>query len=53
MRKVKYLLKEAYYLVMEHKLFFLAPLLTLFCFIAICFFYFGPSVVVSFIYAGV
>lgn len=52
MKKVTLLLQEALYLIKEHKLFFLAPIMFLFCLIAICFFYFGPTVMVSFIYAG-
>jgi hypothetical protein len=52
MKKVLLLLKETAYLIREHRLYFLAPLMMLLCVVAICFFYFGPSLMVSFIYAG-
>ncbi|MFA4989393.1 MAG: hypothetical protein WC576_01325 [Candidatus Omnitrophota bacterium] len=50
--KIAYKLKEMFYLVRKYKLYFLAPLLSMFVLLAFLAFYLGPSVVISFIYAG-
>jgi hypothetical protein len=52
MRKIQAMIKDAYYLVRQHKLYFLSPVLILLCALAILCFHFGPSIVVAFIYAG-
>jgi hypothetical protein len=52
-RKVSFLFKEGFYLVREHKLYLLMPVLLLFGIIGILFFHLGPKVLVTFIYAGV
>ena len=53
MKKIKYLVKEMIYLIREHRLYFLSPILIFLCLIAILFFHFGPGIMISFIYAGV
>ena len=53
MKKIIHIVSECRYLVRQHKLYFLTPLLLLLCVLAVLFFHFGPSVVVAFIYAGV
>ena len=53
MIKIIYLLKEMIYMVKKHKIYFLAPILIILAFLAIIIFYIGPSVVISFIYAGI
>ncbi|HPG73004.1 MAG TPA: hypothetical protein PLM49_01850 [Bacteroidales bacterium] len=53
MRKVKYILKQMWFLIRKHKLSFMAPLLLILAFLAILVYYIGPAVIVSFIYAGV
>ena len=53
MLKITYILKEAFYLVKKHKIYFLAPILLLLVLLTLIVFYVGPSVVVSFIYAGI
>ncbi len=50
---VKSMMQEMILLLREHKLYFLAPLLlTLVC-LSILVYYVGPTVVLTFIYAGV
>ena len=51
--KIKLVVKEAFYLVKRHKLLFLLPFLILLAALTILVIELGPSVVVSFIYAGV
>ncbi len=53
MRKIKYILKELFFLIKKHKLFFLAPIFIILALLAFLVFYIGPSVIVTFIYAGV
>lgn len=52
MKKILYILKEMMYLIRRHKLYFLAPVLIVLAFLAFIVFYIGPSVIISFIYAG-
>lgn len=47
------MMKETLFLVREHKLYFLSPLLLLMCVLAILFFKMGPAIIMTFIYAGV
>jgi len=53
MLKITYLFKESFYLIKKHKVFFLAPILILMSLLALLVFYIGPSVIISFIYAGI
>lgn len=53
MKKILYILKETFYLVRQHKVYFFAPLLIMLGILAILVFYIGPSVIISFIYAGI
>jgi hypothetical protein len=53
MKKIAYILKEMFYLIRKYKLYFLAPLLIALVLLAFLAFYLGPSVVISFIYAGI
>ncbi len=52
MNKIAYLIKEMFYLIKKHKLYFLSPLLLMLVVLAFLVFYIGPSVIISFIYAG-
>jgi hypothetical protein len=47
------MLREFKILILQHKLYFLAPLLLLLALIGILFFKLGPSMILTFIYAGV
>ncbi|MDD5196719.1 MAG: DUF5989 family protein [Candidatus Omnitrophota bacterium] len=53
MKKIIYMFKEMLYLIRKYKLYFLAPLLIMLVLLAFLAFYLGPSVVISFIYAGI
>jgi len=53
MNKAAYFLKETFHLIREHKIYFLAPILIILLLLALIVFYVGPSVIVSFIYAGI
>jgi hypothetical protein len=53
MNKIWYILKEMLYMIKKHKLYFLAPIFIIFVILAVLAFYIGPSVVISFIYAGI
>jgi hypothetical protein len=53
MRKVKYILKEMFFLIKKHKYYFIAPILIILALLAFLVYYIGPAVIVSFIYAGV
>ena len=52
MKKIFYILKELMYLVKEHKLYFLLPILVVLALISFLVYYIGPAAIVSFIYAG-
>jgi hypothetical protein len=51
--KVIFILRETIYLVKKHRLYFLAPLFIMLAILSFFVYYFGPAVIVSFIYAGV
>lgn len=51
--KLFYILREISYLIRKHKLYFLAPLFIMLALLAFLVYYIGPTVIVSFIYAGV
>jgi hypothetical protein len=53
MRKLKHILKETLYLIREHKLYFISPLLIFLCILAITFFQLGQSILLAFIYSGI
>ncbi len=53
MKKIFYLFRETFYMIKKYKIFFLAPLFILLILLALVAFYIGPSVVISFFYAGV
>ena len=53
MNKVTYILKEMGYLIKQHKLAFLAPILIVLAILAFLVYYIGPAVITTFIYAGV
>jgi len=51
--KVIYIVKEMFYMIKRHKIYFLAPILILLVLLALVIFYIGPSVIITFIYAGI
>jgi len=53
MKKVMYILKEMFYLIRKHKLYFLTPIFIILALLAFFVYHVGPAAVVSFIYAGV
>jgi hypothetical protein len=53
MKKLLHMLKGMFYMVKKHKLYFLIPLLAMLLLVGLLIYYIGPSVIVSFIYAGV
>lgn len=53
MTKIGYILKEAFYMIKKHKIYFLAPILVILALLAFIVFYIGPSAIISFIYAGI
>ena len=53
MKKIVYTFKEMFYLIWKFKLYFLAPLFIALVLLAFLVFYLGPSVIISFIYAGI
>ena len=52
-KKVRYLLKEMIFMVRKHKVLFLLPLLVVLAILAILVVCVGPTVITTFIYAGV
>ncbi|MBT4277570.1 hypothetical protein HOD96_02365 [Candidatus Falkowbacteria bacterium] len=53
MQKVIYILKELFGLIKAHKLYILTPILVMLALISFLVYYIGPTVIISFIYAGV
>ena len=53
MLKIASILKEMFYLVRKYKLYFLAPIFIMLILLTFLTFYLGPSVIISFIYAGI
>ncbi len=51
--KFFYILKEVSHMIWKHKLYFLAPLFIVLAVLAFLVYYIGPTIIVSFIYAGV
>lgn len=52
-KRMKNLFRESIYLIVEHKYYFLAPLMLIMVFLSLLFYKIGPSIIISFIYAGV
>ncbi len=53
MKKIAYILKEMCYMIKRHKLYFIAPILIVLALLAFLVYYIGPSILISFIYAGI
>lgn len=53
MKKALFMFREFKVLIVQHKLYFMAPLLLLLCLIGVLFFKLGPGIIITFIYAGV
>ncbi|MBD3264378.1 MAG: hypothetical protein GF375_04665 [Candidatus Omnitrophica bacterium] len=53
MKKIAYILKEMIYMIKRHKLAFLTPIFVILAILAILVYVIGPSVITTFIYAGV
>jgi hypothetical protein len=53
MKKVVYMIRQMLILIKKHKLSFLAPLFIILAVLAFLVYYIGPSVIISFIYAGI
>ncbi|NLO91043.1 MAG: hypothetical protein GX410_03490 [Elusimicrobia bacterium] len=53
MKKIAYLLKEVFYLVKKHKMYFLMPILLVLAVLALLAYHLGPGIITVFIYAGV
>jgi|GEM_PF-675438 len=51
--KFFYILQEMFHLVRKEKLFFLIPIFLILTLLAFLVFYIGPTIIISFIYAGV
>lgn len=51
--KVTYIFKELFHMIKKHKFYFFAPLFIMLAILAFFVYYIGPSIIVSFIYAGV
>lgn len=50
--KFFYILKEMFHMVKRHKLYFLVPIFIILALLAFLVYYIGPTVIISFIYAG-
>lgn len=53
MEKIRYLMKELYYMVKKEKLFFILPIFIALASVAFLCYHIGPAIIVSFIYAGI
>jgi len=53
MRKIWYILRQMFSLIGKHKLAFMTPILVMLALLAFLVYYFGPAVVITFLYAGV
>lgn len=52
-KKMGYIFKELFFMIRKHKFYFLSPLFIMLAVLSFLVFYIGPSIIVSFIYAGV
>ena len=53
MKRIAYMLRELGHLIRRHKLAFLAPIVIVLLLIGFLAFYLGPSLAITFLYAGV
>ncbi len=53
MRKILFMLREMGVLIREYKMYFLAPLLIVLALLAFLVYSIGPTVITTFIYAGI
>ncbi|MDD5629594.1 MAG: DUF5989 family protein [Elusimicrobia bacterium] len=53
MNKLVLILKECFHLIRRHKLYFLMPLLITLALLGLLIYQLGPTVVISFVYAGI
>jgi len=53
MAKILYILKEIFYMVQRHKIYFLVPIFISLALLTLLVIYIGPSVIIAFIYAGI
>lgn len=53
LKRMGNLFKESKHLILEHKFYFLAPMMITVIFLSLLFYKIGPSIIISFIYAGV
>lgn len=52
MKKLALIVKEIFYMIRRHKIYFLAPIFIILAILAFFVWYVGPYVIVSLIYAG-
>ena len=52
-RKTGCIFGEMFYLIRAHKLYFITPILIMLALLAFFAFYFGPTAIITFIYAGI
>ena len=50
--KIAYIIEEMWFMIKQHKVYFLAPVLLMLAMLAIFVYYMGPTAIVSFLYAG-
>lgn len=50
--KIAYIIKEMWFLIKQHKVYFLAPVLLMLAMLAVFVYYLGPTAIVTFLYAG-
>ncbi len=53
MDRIKLILKETFWLIRNHKLYFLTPILVVLALIALLIHTVGPAVMMAFLYAGI
>ena len=51
--KSRYIFREIFFLIVKHKLYFIAPILMVLALLAFLVYYIGPAAIISFIYAGI
>jgi len=51
--KIFYILKEMFYMIKKYKLYFLIPIFIILALLAFLVYYIGPTIIISFIYAGI
>lgn len=53
MKRIWLILKEMGFLIKTYRLYFIAPILIMLALLAFFAFYFGPTAIIAFIYAGI